>query len=53
MTLAQALLGFALVAGIITIIPGLDTALVLRAALTETRKHAWASAIGIGGRKRT
>jgi threonine/homoserine/homoserine lactone efflux protein len=47
-TLAQALLGFALVAGIITIIPGLDTALVLRAALTQTRKHAWASAIGIG-----
>ena len=48
MTLAQALLGFALVAGIITIVPGLDTALVLRAALTQTRKHAWASAIGIG-----
>jgi threonine/homoserine/homoserine lactone efflux protein len=48
MTLAQALLGFALVAGIITIIPGLDTALVLRAALTQSKKHAWASAIGIG-----
>jgi threonine/homoserine/homoserine lactone efflux protein len=48
MTLAQALLGFALVAGIITIIPGLDTALVLRSALTQSRLHAWASAIGIG-----
>jgi threonine/homoserine/homoserine lactone efflux protein len=47
-TLAQALLGFALVAGVITIIPGLDTALVLRAALTQTKIHAWASAIGIG-----
>jgi threonine/homoserine/homoserine lactone efflux protein len=48
MTLVQALLGFALVAGLITIIPGLDTALVLRAALTQTKTHAWASAIGIG-----
>lgn len=48
MTLAQALLGFAVVAGIITIIPGLDTALVLRAALTQSRRHAWASALGIG-----
>jgi threonine/homoserine/homoserine lactone efflux protein len=48
MTLAQALLGFALVAGIITIIPGLDTALILRAALTQSKKHAWASAVGIG-----
>jgi threonine/homoserine/homoserine lactone efflux protein len=47
MTLAQALLGFALVAGVITIIPGLDTALVLRAALTQSKKHAWASALGI------
>src|ERR1700710_429077 len=48
MTLAQALLGFALVAGLITIIPGLDTALILRAALTQSKKHAWASAVGIG-----
>jgi threonine/homoserine/homoserine lactone efflux protein len=46
-TLAQALLGFALVAGLITIIPGLDTALVLRAALTQSKPHAWASVIGI------
>jgi threonine/homoserine/homoserine lactone efflux protein len=48
MTLAQALLGFALVAGLLTIIPGLDTALVLRAALTQSKLHAWASALGIG-----
>jgi threonine/homoserine/homoserine lactone efflux protein len=48
MTLAQALLGFALVAGVITLIPGLDTALVLRAALTQGKLHAWASAVGIG-----
>jgi threonine/homoserine/homoserine lactone efflux protein len=47
MTLAQALLGFAVVAGIVTIIPGLDTALILRAALTQSRRHAWASAVGI------
>lgn len=48
MTLAQALLGFALVAGLLTIVPGLDTALVLRAALTQSKLHAWASALGIG-----
>ena len=48
MTLAQALLGFALVAGVITLIPGLDTALILRAALTQSKLHAWASAVGIG-----
>jgi threonine/homoserine/homoserine lactone efflux protein len=48
MTLAQALLGFALVAGVLTIIPGLDTALVLRAALTQSKPHAWASALGVG-----
>jgi threonine/homoserine/homoserine lactone efflux protein len=48
MSLAQALLGFALVAGVLTIIPGLDTALVLRSALTQSKRHAWASALGIG-----
>jgi threonine/homoserine/homoserine lactone efflux protein len=47
MSLTQALLGFALVAGVLTIIPGLDTALVLRSALTQSRRHAWASALGV------
>lgn len=31
---------FALVAGLLTIIPGLDTALVLRAVFTRSRRHA-------------
>jgi threonine/homoserine/homoserine lactone efflux protein len=47
MSLTQALLGFALVAGVLTIIPGLDTALVLRSALTQSRRHAWSSALGV------
>ena len=34
MSIAQALWGFALVAALLTIIPGLDTALVLRSSLT-------------------
>jgi threonine/homoserine/homoserine lactone efflux protein len=36
------------VAGVLTIIPGLDTALVLRAAVTKGRRHAFATALGIG-----
>lgn len=47
MTIAQALAGFALLAAVLTIIPGLDTALVLRAALSQGRKHAIATALGI------
>lgn len=38
---------FAVVAGIVTLIPGLDTALVLRAAVTNGRRHAFVTAIGI------
>lgn len=44
----QALLSFAVVAGLLTLVPGLDTALVLRAALSRSRRHAFATAIGIG-----
>ena len=47
MTIAQALWGFALVAALLTIIPGLDTALVLRSSLTQSRTHAYATALGI------
>lgn len=47
MTVGSALVGFALVAGLLTITPGLDTALVLRAALTSQRRHAYATAAGI------
>jgi len=35
MTIASAVIGFAVVAGLLTVVPGLDTALVLRAALTS------------------
>ena len=43
----HALLSFALVAGLITIIPGLDTAVVLRSALVSGRKQAFMTAFGI------
>jgi len=38
---------FALVAGLVTITPGLDTALVLRSALTKGRWPAYATALGV------
>ena len=41
------MLTFALVAGALTVTPGLDTALVLRAALTQTRREAVATGVGI------
>lgn len=47
MTVGEALWGFGIVAALLTIIPGLDTALVLRASLTQTRSHAYATALGI------
>lgn len=40
-------LSFALVAGLVTLTPGLDTALVLRTAATRSRKEAFAAASGI------
>jgi threonine/homoserine/homoserine lactone efflux protein len=46
-TLATAVLGFAVVAAALTVTPGLDTALVLRAALTGRRRDAMATAAGI------
>jgi threonine/homoserine/homoserine lactone efflux protein len=46
-TLAAAVLTFAVVAGALTVTPGLDTALVLRAALTRRRREALATAAGI------
>lgn len=49
MTTMSALLGFAVVAGLLTITPGLDTALVLRSALAQGRSHAYATAAGICG----
>ena len=47
MTVAHALLGFALVSGLLTIVPGLDTAYVLRTAISRGRGHAYAAALGI------
>lgn len=48
MTTAQALIAFALAAGLLTITPGLDTALVLRTAAAEGWRRASAVAVGIG-----
>jgi threonine/homoserine/homoserine lactone efflux protein len=48
MTTLQALLAFSLAAGLLTITPGLDTALVLRTAATEGPRRAFAAALGIG-----
>ena len=47
MTLGTAVLGFAVVAAALTVTPGLDTALVLRASLTRSRTEASATAAGI------
>ena len=47
MTLATAVLGFAVVAAALTVTPGLDTALVLRSAMTGRRAEAVATAAGI------
>lgn len=47
MTLTQALLAFVLAAGLLTITPGLDTAIVLRASALEGRRAGAAAAAGI------
>jgi threonine/homoserine/homoserine lactone efflux protein len=47
MTPTQALLAFVLAAGLLTITPGLDTAIVLRASALEGRKAGVAAAAGI------
>ena len=47
MGVAEALGGFALVAALLTILPGPDSALILRSALVQGRKHAYATALGI------
>lgn len=38
---------FALVAGLLTLVPGLDTALVLRSSISKSRSFAFATALGI------
>ncbi|MET1155514.1 LysE family transporter [Arthrobacter sp.] len=47
MSVEQALLSFALVAGLLTLVPGMDTALVLRSAVSQGRGKAYATALGI------
>jgi threonine/homoserine/homoserine lactone efflux protein len=47
MSLTSAVLSFAILAGLLTIVPGLDTALVLRAAISQGRREAFATALGI------
>lgn len=47
MSFAQAVLSFALVAGLLTLVPGIDTSLVLRGALTRGRSSAFATAAGV------
>ena len=47
MTLTDSLLGFAAIAALITIIPGTDTALVLRYTLSQGRRHAYTAALGM------
>jgi threonine/homoserine/homoserine lactone efflux protein len=44
---SQALLSFAVVAGLLTLVPGIDTALVLRSSISKTRSFAFATALGI------
>jgi len=44
----SAVVSFAAVAGLLTVIPGLDTALVLRSAIAHGRRQAFATAVGIG-----
>ena len=47
MTIGQALLSFTLAAGLLTVTPGLDTALVLRTAAVEGGKQAMLAGTGI------
>lgn len=47
MSVIDALWAFSLAAIVLTITPGLDTALILRTAASEGKKQAWNAAIGI------
>jgi threonine/homoserine/homoserine lactone efflux protein len=46
-TIPSAIASFAAVAALLTIVPGLDTALVLRTVAVRGRAHAFATALGI------
>lgn len=47
MAISTALWSFALVVGLLTLTPGLDTALILRTAALGRRKRAWGVVLGI------
>jgi threonine/homoserine/homoserine lactone efflux protein len=47
MSLLTDVASFALVAGLLTIVPGLDTAMVLRSAVSLGRRHGFATALGV------
>lgn len=49
MTLLQALIGFTLAAGLLTLTPGLDTAMVLRTAAVEGSRRALLAGLGVVG----
>jgi threonine/homoserine/homoserine lactone efflux protein len=46
-TIPEAVLQFAVVAGLLTVVPGLDTALVLRGTLVHSRAYGLATTTGI------
>ncbi|MER5866391.1 LysE family translocator [Kitasatospora sp. NPDC002040] len=48
MGISTALWSFALVVGLLTLTPGLDTALILRTAALGARARAWGVVLGIG-----
>lgn len=48
MSVSSAVVSFALVAGLLTIMPGLDTAMVLRSAIRNGPRSAFATAFGVG-----
>ena len=48
MSVVQALAAFVVAAGLLTITPGLDTAMVLRTAAVEGRRRAALAALGVG-----
>lgn len=47
MTVLQALIAFSIAAGLLTLTPGLDVALVLRTAAAEGPRKAWLAGIGV------
>lgn len=47
MTFEQAILGFSVVAALLTVVPGVDTALVLRSSISHSRGYSWATALGV------